>query len=75
MNYINNDIEILNLDDLGHLKYKAIQKYMHFIQCLEKGIKISYQDILEIISLIDVYSELDNKRIYYKDYYLNGYSI
>ena len=74
MSYINNDIEGLNLTEIGALKYKAIQQYMNLIQCLEKGIKIPYQDILEIISLIDIYSELDNKRIYYKDFYLNEYS-
>ena len=52
--------------DVDVLKYKAIQNYVNLISHLEIGIKLNYQNILEIISLIDVYSELDNKRIYYK---------
>lgn len=75
MSYINSDIEGLNLSDLGSLKYKAIKNYMYLIQQLELGRKTDYQNILEIISLIDIYSELDNKRTYYKEFYLNGYSI
>lgn len=74
MNYVNIDIESLDLSDIGQLKYKAIQRYMNFISQLEKGIKIDYQNILEIISLIDIYSELDRKGDFYKDFYLNGYS-
>lgn len=74
MNYVNSDIESLNLSDLGKLKYKAIQRYMNLIHYLERGIKLDYQDILEIMSLIDIYSELDKKGIFYKEFYLNGYS-
>lgn len=71
MEYVNPIIENQLVTDVAVLKYKAIQNYMKLIWCLQKGKKISYQSILEIISLIDIYSELDNKRIYYKDYYRN----
>lgn len=71
MEYVNPIIENQLVTDVAVLKYKAIQNYMKLIWCLQKGKKISYQSILEIMSLIDIYSELDNKRIYYKDYYRN----
>lgn len=71
MEYVNPIIENQLVTDVDVLKYKAIQNYMKLIWCLQKGKKISYQSILEIMSLIDIYSELDNKRIYYKDYYRN----
>lgn len=71
MEYVNPIIEKQLGTDVDVLKYKAIQNYMKLIWCLQKGKKISYQSILEIMSLIDIYSELDNKRIYYKDYYRN----
>lgn len=71
MEYANPIIENLIKTDVDALKYKAIQNYMKLVWCLQKGKKISYQSILEIMSLIDIYSELDNKRIYYKEYYKN----
>lgn len=71
MEYVNPIIENQLVTDVAVLKYKAIQNYMKLIWCLQKGKKISYQSILEIMSLIDIYSELDNKRIYYKDFYRN----
>lgn len=71
MEYVNPIIEKQLGTDVDVLKYKAIQNYMKLVWCLQKGKKISYQSILEIMSLIDIYSELDNKRIYYKDYYRN----
>lgn len=71
MEYVNPIIENQLVTDVAVLKYKAIQNYMKLIWCLQKGKKISYQSILEIMSLIDIYSELDNKRIYYKEYYRN----
>lgn len=71
MEYVNPIIEKQLGTDVAVLKYKAIQNYMKLIWCLQKGKKISYQSILEIMSLIDIYSELDNKRIYYKEYYRN----
>lgn len=71
MEYVNPIIENQLVTDVAVLKYKAIQNYMKLIWCLQKGKKIPYQSILEIMSLIDIYSELDNKRIYYKDYYRN----
>lgn len=71
MEYVNPIIENQLKTDVDVLKYKAIQNYMKFIWRLQKGKKISYNSILEIMSLIDIYSELDNKRIYYKEYYKN----
>lgn len=71
MEYVNPTIERQLNTDVDVLKYKAIQNYMHLIQCLQKGKKLPYQSILELLSLIDIYSELDNKRIYYKEYYRN----
>lgn len=71
MEYVNPIIENQLVTDVAVLKYKAIQNYMKLIWCLQKGKKIPYQSILEIMSLIDIYSELDNKRIYYKEYYRN----
>lgn len=71
MEYVNPIIEKQFGTDVDVLKYKAIQNYMKLIWCLQKGKKIPYQSILEIMSLIDIYSELDNKRIYYKEYYRN----
>lgn len=71
MEYVNPIIENQLTTDVDVLKYKAIQNYMKLVWCLQKGKKIPYQSILEIMSLIDIYSELDNKRIYYKDYYRN----
>lgn len=73
MEYVNQIIEDRLLTDVDVLKYKAIQNYMTLMSYLEKGHKVEYQNILEIISLVDIYSELDNKRIYYKEFYLNGY--
>lgn len=74
MEYVNQVIENRLSTDVDVLKYKAIQNYVNLISHLEIGIKLNYQNILEIISLIDVYSELDNKRIYYKEFYINGYN-
>lgn len=72
MEYVNQFIENRIVTDVGALKYKAIQQYMTLINYLAKGHKKDYQHILEIISLIDIYSELD-KRTYYKELYLNGH--
>lgn len=72
MEYVNSTIQSLIKTDVDALKYKAIQKYMVLVKYLELGKKVDQQDILEIISLIDVYSELDSRRIYYKEYYLNA---
>lgn len=73
MEYVNQFIENRLLTDVDVLKYKVIQDYMTLINALERGYKLKHQSILEMISLIDIYSELDNKRIYYKEFYLNGY--
>lgn len=73
MEYVNQVIENRLLTDADVLKYKVIQDYMTLIDALERGYKLKHQSILEMISLIDIYSELDNKRIYYKEFYLNGY--
>lgn len=75
MEYVNQAIENRLSTDVDVLKYKAIQLYANVIAHLEKkAVKLDYQNILEIISLIDIYSELDNLRIYYKEFYLNEYS-
>lgn len=71
MEYVNPTIENQLGTDVDVLKYKAIKIYMDIIYNLERGKKINYQNILEVISLIDIYSELDNKKLYYKQYYLN----
>lgn len=72
MEYVNQEIESRVLTDVDALKYKTIKEYMELIQNLEVGRKLKYQHILELISLIDIYSELDDKRIFYKQFYLNG---
>lgn len=71
MEYVNPIIENMIESDVDALKYKAIQNYMHLIHQLQIGRKIDYQSILEIMSLVDIYSELDNKSLYYKQYYIN----
>lgn len=73
MGYVNSNIEERLGTDVDVLKYEAIQRYMKLIQYLEIGRKIDYQNILEIISLIDIYSELGSKTTYYKEFYLNEY--
>lgn len=72
MEYVNHSIEKLIVTDVDALKYKAIKDYMQLIWHLQIGKKINYQNILEIMSLIDIYSELDTKSIYYKQFYLNA---
>lgn len=73
MEYVNSIIETQLKSDVDVLKYKAIQKYFGLLSHLERGHRIDYQEILELISLIDIYSELDHKKIYYKGLYI-GYS-
>lgn len=73
MEYVNPIIENRLATDVDAIKYKAIQNYMNLVSHLEKGSRIDYQNILELISLIDVYSELDHRKVYYKEFYLNGY--
>lgn len=72
MEYVNPIIEQRIVTDVDALKYKTIQNYMYFLKCLRAGHKIKYQNILDKISLIDIYSELDKKAIYYKEFQLNG---
>ena len=72
MEYVNNTIEKQISTDVDALKYKAIKEFDYLIELMKKGIHPDYQNILEIISLIDVYSILDYKRKYYKEFYLNG---
>lgn len=71
MEYVNLEIENILVTDVDVLKYKAIKNYMYLVYNLQKGRKTDYQNVLEIMSLIDIYSELDNKNIYYKEFYLN----
>lgn len=71
MEYVNLTIENQLGTDVDVLKYKAIKDYMFIVYNLEKGRKIDYQHLLEIISLIDIYSELDTQKLYYKEFYLN----
>lgn len=73
MEYVNQVIENRLATDVDVLKYKAIQSYVNLIAHLERGYRIDYQNILEIMSLIDIYSELDSRRIYYKEFYINEY--
>ena len=73
MEYVNQYIENRLSSDVDALKYKAIKGYMNLLSQLESGRYTDYQNILEMMSLIDIYSELDNKRIYYKEFYLNEY--
>lgn len=72
MAYVNQNIKSQIKTNVDALKYRAIQKYMDWIKQLEKGYKPNYQEILEIISLVDIYSTLDEKKKYYKDFYING---
>lgn len=71
MEYVNQEIENRLVTDVDVLKYKAIKEYMNIIYNLERGRKINHQNVLELMSLIDIYSELDTKRMYYKQFYLN----
>ena len=72
MEYVNNTIEKQISTDVDALKYKAIKEFDCLIELMKKGVHPDYQNILEIISLIDIYSTLDYKREYYKEFYLNG---
>ena len=73
MGYVNQEIEKQITTDVDALKYKEIQSYYKYINYLQKcGISNKYQYILELISLIDIYSTLDEKKFYYKQFYLNN---
>ena len=71
MEYVNPNIELLISTDVDALKYQSIKWFENLICDLQKGYKKDYQNILEIISLIDIYSVLDDKKKYYKEFYLN----
>ena len=71
MEYVNSTIEKMIASDVDALKYKAIKNYMCLLHELQMGKRVNYQSILEIMSLVDIYSELDKKSIYYKQYYIN----
>lgn len=66
--YVNQNIQPQIVTTADALKYKAIQKYMELISCLQLGKSYDYQTILELLSLVDVQEVVDNK---YINYYLN----
>lgn len=72
MEYVNQTIESLIQTDVDALKYKEIKLFLKYLDRLEIGYKDNYQDILELISMIDIYSELDNRKYNYKEFYLNN---
>lgn len=72
MEYVNHNIESLLTTDVDVLKYKVIKEYFKLVNKLSKGRTSNYQNILEMISLIDIYTEIDKAK-YYKEFYINGY--
>lgn len=66
--YVNQNIQQQIVTTADALKYKSIQKYMDFVNCLQLGKPYNYQTILELLSLIDIQEVVDSK---YVNYYLN----
>jgi hypothetical protein len=48
------------VDVLNQLKEKAISEYSYLISRLQKGYREDYSDILNLISLIELGSSIDN---------------
>ena len=55
---------------IDDLKHKVIYEFMNLLVQVEKGYKPEYEHILDEISLLEVYEELD-KKDFILQYYLN----
>lgn len=45
---------------INKLKRKAIHDFDHLVKRLEKGYKIKYNDLMNIVCLIELYSDIKN---------------
>ena len=45
---------------INKLKRKAIHDFDHLVKRLEKGYKIKYNDLMNIVCLIDLYTDIKN---------------
>jgi hypothetical protein len=49
----------------ARIKDVIIKEYLKFISKLEKGYKIDYKNILDMICLVDIHHEIDNEKFIY----------
>ena len=45
---------------INKLKRKAIHDFDHLVKRLEKGYKIKYNDLMNIVCLIELYTDIKN---------------
>ena len=45
---------------INKLKRKAIHDFDHLVKRLEKGYKIKYNDLMNIVCLIELYPDIEN---------------
>lgn len=65
-----NQKQLLTADAINNLKRKVIKDYEDYVKKLYKGYQNSYDTILDEISFIQTYKDINNQKLTY-EYYIN----